>query len=70
MADGQWLTLVSEAVCSLQKRPFFLLESLVDKASQSVDEFEKTNSVNSSQLSGVRSWLQSSGDGKKEQDMS
>ena len=40
------------------------------KASKSVDEFEKTNSVNSSQLSGVRSWLQSSGYGKKEQDMS
>ena len=37
--------------------------------SKSVDEFEKTNSVNSSQLSGVRSWLQSSGNGKKEQDM-
>ena len=32
--------------------------------------FEKTDSVDSSQLSGVRSWLQSSGYGKKEQDMS
>ena len=39
-------------------------------ASKNVDEFEKTNSVNSSQLSRVRSWLQSSGNGKKEQDMS
>ena len=56
------------AVC--RKSQFFLLESLVDKTSKSVDEFEKTNSVDSSQLSGVRSWLQSSGDGKKEQDMS
>ena len=40
------------------------------KASKSVDEFEKTDSVNSSQLSEVRSWLHSSGYGKKEQDMS
>ena len=39
-------------------------------ASKNVDKFEKTNSVNSSQLSRVRSWLQSSGNGKKEQDMS
>ena len=65
MADpSEWGSLQSA------EKAIFLLESLVDKASQSVDEFEKTNSVNSSQLSGVRSWLQSSGDGKKEQDMS